>query len=167
MSTSRRTFIKQGGIAIAGTALLSKRIFAAQKAADHILGIQLYSVRDDMEKDPSGTLKKLAVMGYTHVEHAGYENRKFYGYSLGDFKKLLNDLSLTMLSGHSSLDAEKWNKANNDFTDEWKHTIEDAAAVGMQYVISPGVDESLCKNEDDFKWYMELHNKTGELCKKS
>ena len=61
----------------------------------------------------------------------------------------------------------EWDKSTNDFTDEWKYTFEDAAAVGMEYVISPGVDESLCKNEDDFKWYMDLFNKTGELAKKS
>ncbi len=72
-----------------------------------------------------------------------------------------------MLSGHSYLGAETWNKSINDFTDDWKNTFEDAAAVGMQYVISPGVDESLCKNEDDYKWYMQLFNKTGELAKKS
>ena len=120
-----------------------------------------------MEKDPAGTLKRLAEMGYKHVEHAGYENRKFYGYSIADFKKLLNDNGLKMASGHSFLGSKQWDKTANDFTDEWKYTIEDAAAVGMKYVISPGVDEDLCKNADDFKWYMELFNKTGALCKKS
>ena len=120
-----------------------------------------------MKKDPAGTLKQLAAMGYKDVEHAGYEDRKFYGYSPADFKKFLNDTGLTMVSGHSYLGAEAWDKSANDFTDEWKHTFEDAAAVGMKYVFSPGVDESLCKNENDFKWYMELFNKTGALAKKS
>jgi sugar phosphate isomerase/epimerase len=167
MKTSRRTFIKHGSITLAGAALFSQKIFAAKKATDHIVGLQLYSVRDDMKKDPAGTLKQLAAIGYTHVEHAGYENGKFYGYAPADFKKLLNDTGLIMLSGHSGLDATKWDKANNDFTSEWKQTVQDAAAAGLQYMISPGVDESLCKNEDDYKWYMQLHNKTGELCKKS
>lgn len=167
MKNSRRSFIKQSSIALAGATLLSNKIFALANAANHIVGIQLYSVRDDMKKDPQGTLKQLAAMGYSHVEHAGYENRKFYSQSPEDFKKFLHDIGLTMLSGHSFLGAESWSKTNNDFTDEWKHTFEDAAAVGMQYVISPGVDESLCKNEDDFKWYMQLFNKTGELAKKS
>ena len=43
------------------------------------MGIQLYSVRDDMKKDPLATLKQLAGIGYKHVEHANYQNRKFYG----------------------------------------------------------------------------------------
>ncbi|HYK48061.1 MAG TPA: sugar phosphate isomerase/epimerase [Parafilimonas sp.] len=167
MKTSRRTFIKQAGITFAGTALLPRKILATGNATDFIVGIQLYSVRDAMKKDPAGTLKKIAALGYTHVEYAGYENGKFYGYSPNEFKSLLSDLGLKMLSGHNGLDATKWDKSQNEFTEEWVQTIQDAAAVGLQYMISPGVDESLCKNESDFKWYMELHNKTGELCQKA
>ncbi len=165
MNTSRRTFIKQNSIAIAGVALLPDIL--KSKKENIILGIQLYTVRDDMKKDPAGTLKKIAAMGYKYVEHAGYYNRKFYGYSVPDFKNLLNDTGLKMDSGHTFLGSKQWDKNTNDFTDEWKHTIEDAAAVGMKYVISPGVDEGLCKNMDDFKQYINMFNKTGELCKQS
>lgn len=52
-----------------------------------LTGVQLYSVRDDMKKDPMGTLKQLAEMGYRYVEHASYTDRKFYGYSANEFKK--------------------------------------------------------------------------------
>jgi sugar phosphate isomerase/epimerase len=167
MNTSRRKFIKNSSIAIAGTAILPSIISDECKSLAHFAGIQLYTIRDDMQKDPAGTLKKLAGMGYKYVEHAGYENRKFYGYSVADFKKLLNDTGLKMASGHSFFGSKEWDKEKNDFTDDWKYTIEDSAAVGMKYVISPGVDEDLCKNMDDFKRYMELFNKTGELCKKA
>jgi sugar phosphate isomerase/epimerase len=167
MSHSRRKFIKQSSLALAGAALISNKTFSMAKASKTMLGIQLYSVRDDMKKDPTGTLKQLAAMGYKDVEHAGYRNRKFYGYSPEDFKKFLHDIGLNMVSGHSNLGAKAWDKTANDFTDVWKNTFEDAAAVGMKYVFSPGVDESLCKNEDDYKWYMDLFNKTGELAKKT
>ncbi|MGH2564597.1 MAG: sugar phosphate isomerase/epimerase family protein, partial [Ginsengibacter sp.] len=116
---------------------------------------------------PAGTLKLLAAMGYKDVEHAGYHDRKFYGYLIADFKKLLDDSGLKMASGHNPLTAKQWNKETNDFTDEWKYTVEDAAAVGLKYMISPGVDESFCQNMDDFKFYMDMHNKTGALCKKA
>ena len=167
MNTSRRTFIKRSSITVAGTAMFPRIFLQHQRKDDHVVGIQLYTVRTDMEKDPAATLKRLAEMGYKHVEHAGYENRKFYGYPIAAFKKLLSDNGLEMASGHSFLGSKQWNKTTNDFTDEWKYTIEDAAAVGMKYVISPGVDEDLCKNADDFKGYMELFNKTGSLCKKA
>jgi len=165
MNTSRRTFIKNSGLAVAGTSLLPGIL---KKTADNVIaGIQLYSVREDMEKDTAGTLKKLAAMGYKYVEAAGYADRKFYGYSIPDFKKLLKDNGLIMKSGHSFLGSEQWDKTKSDFTDDWKYTIEDAAAVGMKYLISPGVDEGLCKNMDGFNHFINLFNKTGELCQKS
>ncbi len=164
MDASRRLFLKTGTLAVGATLLYPKDMFA-YRATNTILGIQLYSVRDDMKRDPENTLRQLAKMGYTNVEHAGYEDRKFYGYSVSDTKQFLSDIGLQMLSGHSFLGAKQWDKSKNDFTDEWRNTIEDAAAVGMKYVISPGVDEDLCKTSDDFKWYMDLFNKTGELCK--
>ncbi len=167
MKTSRRLFIKNSSITLASSVLLPKILFAAPVNTDAVTGIQLYIVSDDMKNDPAGTLRKLKLMGYTHVEHAGYENRKFYGYSPDEFKTILSDTGLKMESGHSFLGAGQWNKTINDFTDEWKYTMDDAAKVGMKYVISPGLDEDLCKKPDDFKWYMELFNKTGELSKKS
>lgn len=165
MNTSRRLFLKDSGLAIAGASFLPT--FLKEKKENAILGIQLYSVREDMKKDPSGTLKKLASMGYKDVEHAGYYHGKFYGYAVEDFKKLLQDNGLTMASGHSFLGSQQWDPSKNDFTDEWKQTITDAAAVGMKYMISPGVDESLCRRKEDFDHYMDLFNKTGELCQKA
>lgn len=166
MNTSRRTFIKNSSITITGAAMLPHEILR-EKKHDVVLGLQLYTVRDDMKKDPAGTLKQLAAMGYKNVEHAGYHDRKFYGYSIPDFKKLLNDNGLKMASGHNPLTSKQWDKSKNDFTDEWKYTIEDASAAGLKYMISPGVDERLCTNMDDFKFYIDMHNKTGALCKKT
>ena len=165
MNTSRRTFIKNSSLAIAGLSMLPSIL--KEEKAPVIVGIQLYTVRDDMKKDPAGTLKKLAAMGYKYVEHAGYRDGKFYGYSVPDFKNLLKENGLKMESGHSPLTGKQWDKTRNDFTDEWKQTITDAAAVGMKYLISPGVDESLCKSKEDFMHYMNMFNKTGALCKKS
>ena len=165
MPLSRRSFIKNSSLTIAGVSFLPGIL--KERNPGVIVGIQLYTVRDDMKKDPEGTLKKLAAIGYKYVEAAGYADRKFYGYSIPDFKKLLKATGLKMESGHSFLGSEQWDKSTNDFTDEWKHSIEDAAAVGMKYLISPGVDEGLCKTMDGFRHYMNMFDKTGELCKKS
>jgi sugar phosphate isomerase/epimerase len=120
-----------------------------------------------MKKDTAGTLAKLKSIGYTHVEHAGYEDRKFYGYRPDEFKKLLDDTGLRMDSGHSFLGASQYDRTRKDFKDEWKYTMEDAARVGMKYVISPGLDEDMCGNIDDFKWYMDVFNRSGELARQS
>src|SRR6185369_9155479 len=85
MKLSRRKFLINGSLSVAGTMFFSHDIFANKSAMDITLGIQLYSVRDDMKKDPLGTLKQLAAMGYKNVEHANYVERKFYGYSAAEF----------------------------------------------------------------------------------
>jgi sugar phosphate isomerase/epimerase len=164
MNPTRRSFIKTSAVAAATAALLPEFLFAKPKKIER-LGLQLYSVRDAMKTDPSGSLKKLADMGYVHVEHANYVDRKFYGYSAKDLKKLLDDLGLQMTSGHTVMVAEDWDATKNDFTDKWKYTIEDAEEVGQRYVISPWLDEKLRTDMDALKRFMDQFNKCGELCK--
>ncbi len=162
---SRRKFIKQSTLAIAGTALVSNKIFSMAKPSGERLGLQLYSVRDDMQKDPSGTLKKLSAIGYRYVEHANYVDGKFYGYTPEDFKKVLSDLNLNMISGHCVMTMKHWDDTTNDVTDAWKKTVEDAATVGQKYVVSPWMDEAARTDMDLLKKFMLMFNKSGELCK--
>lgn len=166
MQSSRRQFISKTGLTLAGAALLPRGLFAAYKP-NTVLGIQLYSVRDDMKKDPLGTLKQLASMGYKNVEHANYIDRKFYGYSAKEFLKILNDLGMKMPSGHTVMGRNHWDESKKEFTDAWKYTIEDAAICGQKFVVSPWLDETLRKTYDGLLSYMEVFNKSGELCKKS
>jgi len=168
MSNSRRTFIKRSALALAGSSLLSRVSYANTNMKDEeLVGIQLYSVRADMSKDPLGTLKQLAEMGYKHVEHANYMNRKFYGYTPTEFKKILDGLGMKMPSGHTVLGSQHWDPAKKEFTDLWKYTVEDAALMGQQYVISPSLNPALRKDKDGLLRFMEVFNKSGELCSKS
>ena len=166
MTTSRRNFLKNSAVLLAGTALLSKTALAATKP-NEIIGLQLYSVRDDMKKDPIGTLTEVAKMGYKNVEHANYIDRKFYGYAAPEFKKILDGLGLKMVSGHTVMGKNHWDAAKKDFSDSWKYTIEDAAYLGQKYVVSPSMDGSMRKTYDDFLGYMDIFNKCGALCQKS
>ncbi|QQL50681.1 sugar phosphate isomerase/epimerase family protein [Mucilaginibacter ginkgonis] len=162
MNTTRRQFIKSTSLAVAGAALINKDAFAAPMK---YTGLQLYSVRDAMQKNPADTLKKLSAGGYKYVEHAGYDDGRFYGYAPKDFKKLLDDLGLKMLSGHSRFSVTEWDSAKNDFTDVWKQTVADSALVGQQFVINPWLDENLRGDTETLKKLMHLYNKSGELCK--
>jgi sugar phosphate isomerase/epimerase len=165
MNNSRRSFIRNSAMAAAGVSLFQQNIFAAAKKGE-LTGIQLYSVRTAMKADPLGTLKQLSDMGYRHVEHANYANRKFYGWSVSEFKKILNGFGMSMPSGHTVLDAKHWDATKKDFTNEWKYTVEDAAAMGQSFVISPWLEESKRKSMGDLKSFMEIFNRSGELCKK-
>ena len=168
MQTSRRTFIKSGAMIALGAAILPRTALASFKpAANGMIGIQLYSVRDDMMKDPKGSLDQLAKMGYVYVEHANYVKEKFYGFSAPEFRKILDDLGLKMISGHTVMGKQHWDETKKDFSDSWKKTVEDAAVLGQKWVISPSMDDSMRKTYDDFKKYMDIFNKSGELCKKS
>jgi sugar phosphate isomerase/epimerase len=166
MLTSRRNFLKTSALAAAGAAVVLDGFRAAAQEPER-LGIQLYSVRDDMSKDPVGTLRQIAAIGYKNVEHANYVHRKFYGQSAAEFKKTLDDLGLKMPSGHTVMGRHHWDEDKKDFTDAWKQTVEDAAFLGQQFVISPSLDESMRRTMDDFKRSMDIFNQSGELCKKS
>lgn len=161
----RREFIRNTGLSLGALALGNQAAEAAKKS-DHTLGIQLYSVRDDMTKDPLGTLTQLAKMGYVHVEHASYVGGKYYNkYSATEFRKVLDDLGLKMVSGHSTFGAQHWNAATGQLSDSWKSLVADALIAGQKYVISPWLDASLRKDFDELKRFMEVFNKCGEYCK--
>ncbi len=165
MKTSRRTFIKSGAMAVVAASFMPAPAFSSSRAKG-IIGLQLYSIREDMTKDPLGSLKKVSKMGYEYVEHANYVNRKFYGYSPAEFKKVLDNLGLKMISGHTVMGKQHWDEGRKDFSDSWKQTIDDAAVLEQKYVVSPSMDETMRNNYDDFKHYMDIFNKCGELCKR-
>ena len=169
MQNSRRKFLQNVGIAIAGVSLQPKVLWSKENIVAKkkmLIGIQLYSVREDMYKNPLSTLTALSKMGYQHVEHANYVNGKFYGYQATEFKKVLTGLGLSMPSGHTVMNPTHWDAAKKDFTDVWKKTVEDAAIMGQEYVISPWMDEKARSSYDGLMKQLEQFNKCGELCKK-
>lgn len=86
--------------------LLSSCTIGPQKKSPplpkHKIGLQLFSVRDAMAKDPKGTLIALKEMGYEDFETYGFdpETGTIYGYPVAAFKTLLDELGLTTTSGH-------------------------------------------------------------------
>lgn len=168
MDTSRRDFLKKSALTVAGTSLLSSSLLSCnQNKGKEVVAVQLYCVREDMRNDPLGTLKKLAEMGYTHVEHANYVDRKFYTYPAAEFKKILDDMGLQMPSGHTVMGKDHWDETKKDFTDSWKYTIEDAATMGQKFVVSPSLDKSFWSSYDALMGFLEVFNKCGELCQQS
>ena len=86
MSTSRRSFIKQTGLLTAGALIASDRLFAARKKAKNF-GLQLWSIRDDLAKDPQGVLKQIASFGYKQIESFEGGKGMFWGMQPAEFKK--------------------------------------------------------------------------------
>jgi len=166
MKSTRRDFLKTGALAVAGTMVVRNALYAAQMGG-HMVGVQLYSIRDEMMKDPLGSLRQVADMGYVYVEHANYVDRKFYGFTAKEFKKVLDDLGLKMPSGHTVFGIDHWNESKKDFTDNWKYLVEDAGLMGQKWVISPWMDEKMRSSYDDLRKWLDIFNKCGQLCKHS
>ena len=66
------------------------------------IGLQLYSIRDSIRKDVPAAIEKVAQMGYTFVEPAGYGDGKFYGMEPDEFKALCENHGMLVLSSHTS-----------------------------------------------------------------
>ncbi|TDQ10329.1 sugar phosphate isomerase/epimerase [Pedobacter metabolipauper] len=160
---SRRTFIKQAGLAAAGTMLIPS--FACTPAtAAKTVGLQLYSLRELLPKDVKGVIAQVAKSGYKEVETYGYSAQGgYWGLDAKSFLTLLKDNGLKAPSGHFGMDG--FIRSGN--ADEIKPLIEGAAAVGMEYFTCPYLDGSLRNSLDDFKKISARLNEASELCKKS
>lgn len=158
---SRRDFLKTGALAAAGFTLLSNELFAgSNKPAVRNIGVQLWSVKEDMGKDAAGTLAKVAKMGYKQVEGFGYSDGKFFGVPTHEFAKILAKNGLTMPSAHLGMTSKDY--TNGAMSDAFKKGVEDAKKVGQKYVICPYMaDEDRSKG----KLMAEMFNKAGEHCK--
>lgn len=167
MST-RRDFLKQSGLVAGGLMVMPAFLEACKQSANKQVykpGLQLYTVRDAMEKDPGGTLKKVADIGYKLVESATYTGtEKFYGMDVKDFSKLLKDNGLEIPSGHYALGSPS---VKGTILSDWGKAVEDAHDLGLKYMVCAYLPEDKRKTLDDYKQRAEDFNKAGEICKKA
>jgi sugar phosphate isomerase/epimerase len=142
--------------------------FAALKK-DPLIGLQLYTVRNAMQKDPAGTLRQVAAIGYNSVEAATYTgSQTFYGLDAAAFKKLLQENGLVIPSGHYRLGAEKTaSPVKGTMLNEWQKAVDDAAAVGLKYMVCAYLSEAERGNADHYKALAGEFNKAGETCRKA
>lgn len=161
--TTRRDFLTQAGLVTAG-AIIAPQLLIAKPTAKHIVGLQLYSLRDQLPKDVKGNIAKVAAAGYKEVETFGYSKKNgFWGLDAKEFSALLKSHGLTTPSGHFDL--------NSYFvegkTDELESYIDAANVTGMQYVIVPSINGEVLKTKDSIKMVSDKMNKAGEMCKKA
>jgi sugar phosphate isomerase/epimerase len=158
---SRRTFIKQAGIAAAAGLVLPS--FVCVKSSK-VVGLQLYSLRELLPQDPRGVIAKVAAAGYKEVETYGYSAEGgFWGLDPKSFKNLLIENGLTAPSGHYGID--KYIQDGNE--EELKSFIAAASAIGSEYLTVPYLGDALRQNADDYKKVAAKLNQAGALCKAS
>jgi sugar phosphate isomerase/epimerase len=164
--TTRRSFIKSTSL-VSASFLLAPPDFTRKPA---VIGLQLYTVRDAMQKDPADTLSKVAKIGYNSVEGATYTGtEKFYGMSPAEFSKLLKDNGLIMPSGHYRLGEEKpkGEIMKGTILHDWDKAVDDAAEVGLKYMVCAFLSPEERGDLNHYKYVADQLNIAGERCKKS
>lgn len=126
------------------------------------LGYQLYSVNDDMNKDPLGTLTSLKAMGYQDFEIYGFDPEKgtYYGIPAADLKKQLDDMDLSATSGHYGF-SDFMTKSEDDLKYYVDQVIIGAKALHTPYITWPWLAPEF-RNLEGFKAMTEKLNLIAE-----
>jgi len=157
---TRRRFIQQSSVLAAALMIDTSGLLKMHKA----LGLQLYTVRDEVAKDLEHSLSEVSKAGYTMTELYGYDykTRQFFGRSVKDMAALLKKYHLSTPSGHYNINDMVYGAEYS--WDSWKYLLDDAKTLGNKYVVVPYVDDKH-RTPDDFKRIAERLNKAGELSK--
>ncbi|MGV3557521.1 sugar phosphate isomerase/epimerase family protein [Larkinella arboricola] len=188
----RRSFLKNATALSAGGMLSATHsLEPAPSQQPKKIGIQIYSIRRELQKDMIGPLKALKDIGFTHVELYGYEQKdkkgSVLGYSLKDYRKLLQDVGLEATSSHlepplkslykfgdgggtgkgeRSIQIERYTKQNaGTIIEFWKRALADHHDLGVNVLVQPAMP--IVTNLDDAKWVCEIFNQTGELARQA
>lgn len=155
---SRRSFLVSCGAGMAAGSLIPNAF--ANHHEKIPLGIQLWTVKSEAEKDLEGTLRKVYAAGFRDIEFAGY-----YGKDPADLAKFMKGIGFNLVSTHAGA---------GDIAKGGDKIIADAKALGLKYIVcsSPGVSpekEKLSWEErmkavdlNDWKWNADLFNKFGK-----
>ena len=128
------------------------------------IGLQLYSIRDSIRKNVPAAIEKVAKMGYTFVEPAGYANGKIYGMDPAEFKALCEKNGMKVLSTHVG-QQRPTNKAAWDKTMAWWDQCIDAHIVaGAKYIVQSSMGNDAYKSLDSLKKWCAYFNSVGEKC---
>jgi sugar phosphate isomerase/epimerase len=166
---SKRDFLKKLGLITVGGIVapsLASATGTKMSAPKKSVGLQLYSLGKELTEDVPGGLKKVARIGYSTIEPAGYRERKMYGFEMTEFRKMAEDAGLKVTGSHVNPPVRKYTKENaGEIADFWKATVEDHLKCGVKSVVQPGMPS--IESNDDAKMVCEVFNKAGEIAKAS
>ena len=152
------------------------------------IGLQLYTLGNLMTADTTGTLKKVAAIGYTQVESAGSQKGNWYGFKPKEFSAMVKDAGMTWRSAHvggapitidqimkmakTAEDSAKIQKMAAGFKnmpkqinlrDDYQQLADEAAEGGLSYLVCSFIPVGTL---DEIKTAVDVFNKSGEACKK-
>jgi sugar phosphate isomerase/epimerase len=156
---TRRNFIKQSSLLSAGLMIDPSDFFKKQKN----VGIQLYTLRELVAKDPKGVIQNIAAAGYKEVEMFGLgADNKFFGLTVNELAQLLKDNGLKSPSGHYMPAKFLFNNGDGD---DVKNICSVCHTLGSKYFIIPWLAPDQRKNIEQYKVLAERINKAAAICK--
>lgn len=163
---NRKQFIRQAAGLAAGAFLFQESLAMHAARKQRAIGLQLYTLRNEIGKDAAGTLKKVAALGFTEVENFGY-NGKFFGMEPAAYKSMLDGSGLKAPSGHYLWGGATDNPPVGSIRNGWEKAVEDAAAIGQQYMVLAFLFPNERKSLDQYKQVAADLNKAGQVCRKA
>ncbi len=116
------------------------------------IGLQLYTLREPMESDFTGSLQRVAQLGFQGVEFAGYG-----GLAAGALRNLMGELGLAPVSSHVSFD---------ELTQRTDAALAYALELGLSYVVCPWLPEDLRQTVEDYRRIAHTLDTVGEQFRK-
>lgn len=156
---TRRNFIVTTGLATTAVLALPSLAFSMNKKE---IGLQLYTLREELPKDVKSTLEKVAKAGYTNVETYGFSTiDQFWGLTPKELKQILDENGLKAVSGHYNLGSFLY----DGNTAELIASIEAAKILKSEFLTIPWVDEPFRRNIEDYKKIAARLNEAAKMCK--
>jgi sugar phosphate isomerase/epimerase len=149
---TKRDFLKLSAGTVAACATAHPLTLLAAASKQIPIGLQLYSVRGECEKDLPGTVAAVAKMGYKAVEFAGY-----YGRDAKTLRKLLDDLGLKCCGTHIGIETL--------LGDNLPKTIEFNQTLGNKFLIVPGLGSKYTKSRQAWSETASLFNEMADKVK--
>jgi sugar phosphate isomerase/epimerase len=157
---NRRTFIETS-VATAIVSSTGASLWAATHEISRV-GIQLYTVRNEMKQDFDGTVAGVAKIGYKEVEFAGY-----YGKTPQEVRALLDQNGLASPSAHHPMGAQPGsNNKTPTLEDNLQEIVDGAHVIGQTFLVCPYLDAK-SRTADGYKRLAESCNRVGEATQKS
>ncbi len=156
---NRRRFLLNTSITAAGIMAGCNIKAATATHKGHLIGLQLFSVRDELKDGLDKVLEKIAAAGYSSVEMFGFSNEgDFFKSKPAEVAEMLKKHKLVSPSGHYMLDL---------FDKDGQQAIDAALALGHKYVVIPWFPPEQRNSLDDYRRIVERINKAALLCKEN
>jgi sugar phosphate isomerase/epimerase len=149
----RRTFVHAIAASYAGVPTLARVLTPRHLAR---IGLELYSVRDAMTRDPEKTLTAVRAMGYDDVELLW--SFKNFGRSTSQVKAALRNTGLRAPSAHI---------APETILTDWPASLDVARTLGHEYLIVPSLPDDTQRSLDAWRLWADRFNVAGATARKA